>query len=95
MKSAYEKVMSDFSDVFSFGNDAELIKVYNLIDDESVLKQKWIAAITPVLESVQLQVPETFGADKLNGRNGDHSRDLQGALSILSEVYDINPAVAW
>jgi len=95
MKDAYVQVMNDFTDVFSFGKDAELIKVYNLIDTESVLKQKWIDTITPVLESVQLEIPETFDTGKLNGRNGDHTKDLQGALSILSEVYDMNPAVAW
>ena len=57
MIAAIEKVMNDFSDVFSFGEEAEQISAYGLIEKESVLKERWIA-IEPVLETVQVSIPE-------------------------------------
>src|SRR3954449_5699405 len=45
MLVAFEKVINDFSDVLSLGNEAEQISAYKFIEKESVLKEKWILAI--------------------------------------------------
>ncbi|WP_338469687.1 1,2-phenylacetyl-CoA epoxidase subunit PaaC [Niallia sp. XMNu-256] len=95
MKAAFEKVINDFSDVFSFGADADQIIKAGLIEEESILKQKWAAAIGPVLESVQLRVPSHFSTVNLNGRNGEHTIELEEALSVLTQVYNLNPAASW
>ena len=39
MIQAIEKVMNDFPDVFSFGDEAEQIHSYGLIEEEIVLKE--------------------------------------------------------
>ena len=95
MLVAFEKVINDFSDVFSFGEEAEQISAYKLIEKESVLKEKWILTIGPVLESVNISLPEGFDQGSINGRNGEHTKELEEALSILTEVYDLNPAASW
>ncbi|WP_053363525.1 1,2-phenylacetyl-CoA epoxidase subunit PaaC [Bacillus sp. FJAT-27251] len=95
MKAAFEKVINDFSDVFSLGKESEQISDYHLIEKESVLKGKWIDSIKPVLESVNLILPEEFEKESLNGRNGKHSKELDEALAVLSEVYNLNPAASW
>lgn len=95
MTAAFEKVINDFSDVFSFGAEAEQIFAAKLIEEESVLKQKWKAATAPVLESVGLKIPNQFRTGSLNGRNGEHTIELEEALSILAGVYNLNPAASW
>ena len=40
--------MDDFGDVFSFGEEAEQISAYKLIEKE-MFKEKWILTIGPVL----------------------------------------------
>lgn len=95
MEAAFEKVINDFADVFSFGKEEEQIVAAQLIEKESILKQKWSAAIGPVLESVGLTLPTHFGPGNLNGRNGEHTNELEEALEILAEVYNLDPAAAW
>src|SRR6476619_2076924 len=73
MQVAFEKVINDFSDVFSFGEEAEQISAYKLIEKESVLKEKWILTIGPVLESVNISLPEGFDQGSINGRSGEHT----------------------
>ncbi|WP_428908062.1 1,2-phenylacetyl-CoA epoxidase subunit PaaC [Niallia sp. Krafla_26] len=95
MNAAFEKVINDFADVFSFGNEGEQITAAGLMEEEAVLKQKWASVIGPVLESVGLSVPAHFSSGSLNGRNGEHSIELEEALAILAEVYNLNPVASW
>ena len=95
MIQAIEKVMNDFPDVFSFGDGAQRIHSYGLIEEESVLKERWIAALAQVLETAQITIPQTTGVKSKNGRNGEHSVELEEALEILGEVYHQDTAAAW
>ena len=58
MIQAIEKVMNDFGDVFSFGDGAQRIHSYGLIEEEIVLKERWIAALAQVLETAQITIPK-------------------------------------
>ena len=95
MIQAIEKVMNDFPDVFSFGDGAQRIHSYGLIEEEIVLKERWIAALEQVLETAQITIPQTTGVESKNGRNGEHSVELEEALEILGEVYHQDTAAAW
>jgi ring-1,2-phenylacetyl-CoA epoxidase subunit PaaC len=94
MNEAFIKVMNDFHDVFSFGEQTEKIHEYGFIDDESVLKANWEELLVPVLEKLGLSIPQA-AAMAMNGRNGEHTKELEEALIVLSEVYNINPNVPW
>ena len=95
MNEAIELVMKDFGDVFSYGNDKAAIESNNLIASEEELKDKWKANMAPVFESVGMTVPVIPEAPAKNGRNGEHTEDLTGALATLSEVYRLDPVAVW
>ncbi len=95
MTQAIEKVMDDFSDVFSFGNHAGHIHAYGLIEKESVLIERWTTVIEKELDMIQVSLPKTNIVSSKNGRNGEHSAELLEALEILGEVYHQDPLAAW
>lgn len=94
MNNAITQTMADFGDVFSYGKHKEAIEGEGLIASEEVLKQNWIASVTPVFESVGLAVPEIPVPVK-NGRNGEHTEELDAAIETLSEVFRIDTAAVW
>ncbi|KAB2337757.1 phenylacetate-CoA oxygenase subunit PaaC [Cytobacillus depressus] len=95
MEAAVIKVLDDFEGVLTLGPlGGEMANLY-LIEDEEMLKQKWKLAMRPIFESVNLSLPENFGMKNGNGRLGEHAKDLESALAILSEVYNVNPAASW
>ena len=94
MNKAIELVMEDFGDVFSYGQYKEAIESEGLIASEEELTKNWIATLTPVFESLGLKVPEIPAPTK-NGRNGEHTEELDVAIETLSEVYRIDTVAVW
>ncbi|MDP9742577.1 UNVERIFIED_ORG: ring-1,2-phenylacetyl-CoA epoxidase subunit PaaC [Bacillus sp. B2I3] len=95
MKAAIGKTMPDFAGVFSFGQYGEEMVELGLIEGEAVLQKKWIEAITPIFESVGLEATIQIGMARGDGRNGQHTEDLEKALETLSEVYASDKAASW
>ncbi|KAA0550088.1 phenylacetate-CoA oxygenase subunit PaaC [Bacillus sp. BGMRC 2118] len=95
MKQAVIKVSNNLGDLFLLGDQSVNITSLELLEDEEQLRQRWIQAMSPVFENLQLQVPLTTKMEKGNGRIGQHTSDLEVALTTLSEVYIINPAANW
>lgn len=95
MIQAMDKVMSDFDDVFSLGSHAEQIEQFGLIEEESVLKEKWTVALANIIESLDLEIPRKVNPQSQNGRNGEHTKELDDALSTLGEVYKLDPVAPW
>ncbi|HJF33490.1 MAG TPA: phenylacetate-CoA oxygenase subunit PaaC [Sporosarcina psychrophila] len=95
MNDAITLVMHDFGDVFSFGNQRQAIANSNLIDNEEEMKKKWIASIGPLFKALQIEVPAIPDRPAKNGRNGEHTKDLDDALFTLSEVYKLDPMAIW
>ncbi|MFS0689241.1 1,2-phenylacetyl-CoA epoxidase subunit PaaC [Sporosarcina sp. 179-K 8C2 HS] len=95
MNEAIAHVMNDFGDVFSLGNQKQAIEKYKLIDSEEKLKENWIASIKPVFVALQMDVPTIPANPTNNGRNGEHTVDLDEALQTLSEVYKLDPVASW
>ena len=95
MNDAIALVMDDFGDVFSFGNQKQAIENSKLIDSEEELKEKWKASIEPVFAALQMEVPTIPEYPVKNGRNGEHTKDLDEALLTLSEVYKFDPVAVW
>lgn len=94
MKQAISKASEDLEGVLSLGKYSERMAQYGLIEGEEFLKQQWINAIKPIFESVDLEIP-ILGMNRGNGRNGEHTPDLDSAIQTLSEVYNIDPAATW
>lgn len=63
---------------------------------EQALKEKWIAAITNILEKTSLRLPDLDTLTPvLGGRMGKHSEHLQPLLDEMSEVFRIDPTAEW
>ncbi|MEK5070918.1 1,2-phenylacetyl-CoA epoxidase subunit PaaC [Sporosarcina sp. FSL K6-1508] len=95
MNNAITLVMNDFGDIFSFGNQKQAIANSNLIDNEEEMKKKWKASIGPMFKALQIEVPAIPDHPAKNGRNGEHTKDLDDALFTLSEVYKLDPMAVW
>ncbi|WP_395940827.1 1,2-phenylacetyl-CoA epoxidase subunit PaaC [Bacillus sp. FJAT-22090] len=95
MNDAIKLVMADFGDVFSFGNSKHIIEKSGLIDCEETLKESWKASIKPIFVTLQMELPKIPDNPTKNGRNGEHTKDLEEALLTLSEVYRLDPVAVW
>lgn len=95
MTAAFEKVMKNFDDVFSFGNAAKEFIEFELIEEGSVLKANFMNTLQNILEGINIEVPQVSTSEVKNGRNGEHTEDLGEALEILGEVYLLDTAATW
>lgn len=95
MEAAIGKTMPDFAGVFSLGQYGEEMVELGLIEGEADLQKKWIEAINPIFESVGLETTIEIGMARGDGRNGQHTEDLENALKTLSEVYATDKAASW
>ncbi|RUL51777.1 MULTISPECIES: 1,2-phenylacetyl-CoA epoxidase subunit PaaC [Lysinibacillus] len=94
MTTALEKVLADCGDLFSYGEAATAITNAGLIESEEVLVNRWIEYVKPVFETIKVEVP-TFGKPQQNGRNQEHTKELQQAIDTMSEVYATDLAASW
>ncbi|GAE44525.1 1,2-phenylacetyl-CoA epoxidase subunit PaaC [Mesobacillus boroniphilus] len=95
METAMEMVFAELEGLFSMGSQSEVFSKHNLIDSEEALRTRWMQMMSPVFESLDLKMPDTFGMESGNGRNGEHTSDLQTALDTIGEVYNSDPAASW
>jgi ring-1,2-phenylacetyl-CoA epoxidase subunit PaaC len=95
MEKAVEKVANSLEDLFLLGDKSSDMVKLGLIEEEVLLKKRWISALTPTFTTLQLEVPTTFNMMNGNGRIGQHTLDLREALQTLSEVYNLNPTASW
>lgn len=95
MNEAMAIVMNDFGDVFSYGDQKHAIESNSLIGSEEELKQKWELSMGPLMETLQLPMPKIPDRFAKNGRNGEHTKDLEEGLTTLSEVCRLDSAAVW
>jgi ring-1,2-phenylacetyl-CoA epoxidase subunit PaaC len=95
MKNAMAKVFDDFGGVLTLGAKGNKMVEFELIESEEMLQQRWIQAMKPVFEQADLHLPNKFGMKRGNGRNGEHTADLDEAIATLSEVYHFDTQATW
>jgi ring-1,2-phenylacetyl-CoA epoxidase subunit PaaC len=94
MVQAIQNASEEMDGVFALGShEQEMVKA-GLIASSNELKQRWINLMGPVLEEVQVTLPALLMASG-NGRNGEHTNDLEVALQTLREVYQLDPQAIW
>ncbi|MHC0035478.1 1,2-phenylacetyl-CoA epoxidase subunit PaaC [Pseudoneobacillus sp. C159] len=94
MEAAIQTVSLDMDGVIHLGDREKAMVESGLISSSAELKNQWTLLIKPILEDVQVTLP-TFGMKNGNGRNGEHTKDLEDALTTLTEVYQSDPTAAW
>lgn len=95
MEAAMAKVFAGFGDVLAQGSRESEFTRHGLIAGSLDITEQWIASMEPVFTHIGASMPEEFGMAGGSGRNGEHTEDLENALSILSEVYRFDPAAGW
>ncbi|GIN21134.1 MAG TPA: phenylacetate-CoA oxygenase subunit PaaI [Bacillus bacterium] len=95
MKNAIDEVAKDFGDMFIFGKLTKDIHEYGLIEEGVTLQKRWFAELEKAYTSLDLELPEIPEKPQMNGRIGEHSKDLDSALKTLSEVYRLDTAASW
>jgi ring-1,2-phenylacetyl-CoA epoxidase subunit PaaC len=95
MMEAVEKVWADFDNVLSFGPKAKQMAELKLIEAEDDIKKRWISHMKAVFEELQIDYPGELGMKRGNGRNGEHTKDLDDALKTLREVYETDTVTVW
>ncbi|WP_078394003.1 1,2-phenylacetyl-CoA epoxidase subunit PaaC [Shouchella patagoniensis] len=95
MVSAIKEVMVDFGDLFSYGKESETIIAAGLIESSDVLLERWKQQMESIFHVGGLDLHLlTFKTEK-NGRNQEHTADLDQAIATLAEVYQVDPAAIW
>lgn len=95
MLDAIQKVWDQFDGVLTYGPYSDLMSKHGLIEDETLFRQRWQSEMKSIFESVLLPFPGKPKMIKGNGRAGQHTVDLDQALSTLSEVYNLDPQASW
>lgn len=95
LETAIEKVWKDFDGVMTLGPEKEAMVAEGLIEDEAVLRKRFLEQIRTYFSEVNYSLESDPGMMQGNGRKGEHSPDLEHALKTLSEVYATNPATGW
>lgn len=95
MEKAINNVMADFEGVLTLGTNGQDIVKFAIIEHDQAMKKRWVSIMQPVFEGVNASLPETLGMKSGNGRNGEHTKDLENALETLNEVYSLDPAASW
>jgi len=95
MIKAIQDAAADFAGVLTLGARGADMERWGLIEGEDVLTEKTIAALAPAFTEVGIEWPMLFGMKHGNGRNGEHTPDLDDALATLSEVRRAIPQAIW
>ncbi|VEF48053.1 phenylacetic acid catabolism ring-oxidation complex protein 2 [Bacillus freudenreichii] len=95
MNKAIDLALEDFGDMFTFGQHSNEIHRYGLIEEGKVLQKRWYDELDKAYISLDLELPKVPEIQEMNGRLGEHSKDLESALETLSEVYRLDTAASW
>jgi ring-1,2-phenylacetyl-CoA epoxidase subunit PaaC len=94
MEAAISLVAEDMDGVFDLGAYEKGMVDANIIDSSIELKNQWNRLMKPIIEETGITLP-SFAMKNGNGRNGEHTLDLDEALATLSEVYQLDPTATW
>ncbi|TCP29253.1 ring-1,2-phenylacetyl-CoA epoxidase subunit PaaC [Scopulibacillus darangshiensis] len=96
METAIKRVWKDFGGVLTLGPHAEKMVSAGLIEDEAALRERFIDQIQELFNEVNYSIDNEPLMIRGDGRNGEHTEDLEHALKTLSEVYVSDPqATGW
>ncbi|SET53158.1 ring-1,2-phenylacetyl-CoA epoxidase subunit PaaC [Oceanobacillus limi] len=82
----------EFGDVLELGDCAEDMQRHAIITSSEELKGKWLQEVTNTITNVPNKpLKQIYG----NGRNGEHTVDLEQALETFAEVYNSDKTAIW
>lgn len=95
MLQAIDRSWDEMGGVLSLGPMHETLTSEGFIEDEEILRQKWLQTVSKALGNANISMDREIGMKKGNGRQGEHTEDLTDALATLAEVYSKDPVTEW
>jgi ring-1,2-phenylacetyl-CoA epoxidase subunit PaaC len=80
--------------IFEPSKYEEVLAHEGIFAGEVVLQERWLSAVTKVLDEAGLTINTSVEA-VFGGRNGYHTEHLAGLLEEMSEVFATDPAAEW
>jgi ring-1,2-phenylacetyl-CoA epoxidase subunit PaaC len=81
--------------IFEPGKNDKMLASEGIFIGEEALKQRWLEAVTPIIEKAGLHLPSLDTTPAFGGRFGSHTPYLQPMLDEMTEVFRIDPAAEW
>jgi len=96
MQKALSEVFPLALGIFEPGKHEDVLIAEGIFIGEEALKERWLDAITPVLNQAGLKLPDlSTVAPAFGGRKGYHTQHLQPMLDEMTEVFRIDPSAEW
>ena len=82
--------------IFEPGEGDEELKNAGIFEGEDALREKWLAALKPIIDEAGLTLPDPDKVEPVyGGRKGYHTEHLQPLLDEMTEVFRIDPSAEW
>lgn len=96
MEQQIERVWQDYAGVLSLGPSGSDMSKYQLIAEQSTLENRSLELLQDMFQQIDYQ-PPTAKPSMLqgDGRAGQHTPQLEVALSTLAEVYNLDSVANW
>lgn len=92
---ALDKIWPDFAGLFSYGDSAQAFEQYELIASQDTLMKKVLQYVQSQFVRWNVDWPGDLEQPMLDGRKGEHTKELTEALANIAEVYRQDPAANW
>jgi len=102
-EESHARMQNSLNECFSYSlgifepsdSEGQLAKE-NIFEGEKVLQDKWLEAITPILEDAGLKLSHVEQSKvAYGGRKGQHTEHLSPLLEEMGEVLRIDPSASW
>jgi len=82
--------------IFEPGDHDDILKGEGIFEGEETLKERWLTALTSIVEEADLTLPDVQSVEPAyGGRKGYHTEHLQPLLDEMAEVFRIDPGAEW
>lgn len=96
LEKAVRGIWPELGGLISFGlHDQDLLHHGIISFDSRELRRRWTSRMEAAFSEASLKWPGEIPEPLLDGRNGEHSEDLDHLLSTMTEVYRLDPAANW
>lgn len=96
LQSTLNRIFNSALGIFETGEFENELQEMKVFEGEKALQEKWIEAITPVLENATLKIPSSDSwKPEYGGRKGNHTEYLKPLVEEMSEVFRLDPKAEW
>lgn len=92
IQARLDEAWKQIGDAFELGPKADDIVQKGILPSSEVLEERWLEIVKETLSYVP---SGSLGSELGNGRAKEHTADLDDAIKILSEVYNLDREAVW